>query len=162
MFVCRANLLLLLVLLTLVGCGAGQPPEATSANSAEPAAPVPNPLDTLVPLHAASPEVRGLMEAFRPRLFSACPGLARYASDLSHVGFESNLNYAPPDAQRVEVVLQVAESPSTIPDRYRVDGHRCFFGVSPDGATLLIGKGTCAMLCKDSAEADRSDFVESL
>lgn len=157
-----ANLFVLLVLLSLVGCGAGQPPEATSSGDAQASAPAPTPLDTLVPLDGASPEVRELMEAFRPRLFSACPGLSLYASDLSHVGFESNLSYAPPEAQRVEVVLQVAESPSTIPSRYRAAGHRCSFGVSPDGATLLIAKGTCAMLCKDSTDADRGDFAEPL
>lgn len=156
------NLLSLLLLLALVGCGAGQPSEATSSGDAQSSAPAPTPLDALVPLDGASPEVRGLMEAFRPRLFSACPGLSIYASDLSHVGFESNLSYAPPEAQRVEVVLQVAENPSTIPGRYRAAGHRCSFGVSPDGATLLIAKGTCAMLCKDSSDADRGDFEEPL
>lgn len=161
-FMGNANLLLLLLLLALVGCGSGQPSGAPSSVDLQASVPSPTPIDALFPLDGAGPEVRGLMEAFRPRLFSACPGLSLYASDLSHVGFESNLSYAPPHAQRVEVVLQVAENPSTIPGRYRAAGHRCFFGVSPDGATLLIGKGTCAMLCKDSTDADRGDFAEPL
>lgn len=95
----------------------------------------------------ASPQVKQIVEAGWPKVLAACPGFQKYSADLTFVRVEDNLSYAPDDAKRVDVVLKVADRPTTIPAIYRSFGHNCFYSISPDGGQLTIGKEGCASTC---------------
>lgn len=99
------------------------------------------------------PEVTARLKASWPKVMAACPGLTKYAVDLSFAGVEDNLEFAPDDAKRIEMKFKVSENPTRVPASYRAFGHTCYFGVSPDGKNLLISKSPCASVCFDSVIA---------
>lgn len=74
-----------------------------------------------------------------PKVRKACPGLDRFASALQPQGVESN--------QRLDVVFEVKEGDASIPSNYMASGHRCFFGISRDGASLAVAKEGCKAVC---------------
>ena len=94
--------------------------------------------------------VKEVVETSWPKAIKACPGLVKYAGDLTFNGVEDNYSIAPAHAQRIEVMYRVAETPKYVPAEYRTSGHMCFFSLSPDGSTLSISKSACANLCLDS------------
>lgn len=94
--------------------------------------------------------VKEVVDTAWPKAIKACPGLVKYAGDLTFDGVEDNYNVASANDRRIEVKYQVAETPKQVPAEYRAFGHRCFFSLSPDGSTLSISKSACANLCLDS------------
>ena len=100
--------------------------------------------------------VREMVNTAWPKAIKACPGLVKYASDLTFDGVEDNYGYAPAHAQRIEVKYVVAENPKHVPNEYRVFGNRCFFSLSPDGSKLSISKSGCVNLCLDRTGAAAS------
>lgn len=109
----------------------------------------------------ASPGVKEAVEAAWPKAIKACPGLTKYAGDLTFDGVEDNYSFAPDHAKRIEVKYRVAESPKQVPAEYRASGNTCFFSLSPDGSKLTVSKSACAKVCLDSAGAT-SDTVMPL
>ena len=78
---------------SLIGCSK----EATTA---------PQELAISVPAEYSA-ELKQMLNATWPKVLRACPGLNDYASDLSFVGIDENLKWAPQDAQRVEVRFKI-------------------------------------------------------
>jgi hypothetical protein len=109
-----------------------------------------------------NPQIKQVVEVAWPKMLAACPGLNRYASDLSFAGVEDNLAYAPDDAKRIEVKFRVAESPTRIPVSYRAFGHMCYFGVTPDGKKLTISKSPCASICASSEVSTTGNYEKPL
>lgn len=95
--------------------------------------------------------VKEVVEAAWPKAVAACPGLVKYAGDLTFDGVGDNFSVAPAAAQRIEVIYRVAENPKQVPPEYRAAGQRCFFSLSPDGKKLSISKSSCANVCLDSS-----------
>lgn len=101
-------------------------------------------------LPADTPDaIAKVVDASWPKVQAACPGFSKYADDLVFVGVESNLDYAPDEAKRIELKYKVADEPKHIPSNFGAFRHYCFFGVSPDGSRLLIPKRPCASICED-------------
>ena len=111
------------------------------------------PLPAVTVPTTASAGVADVVAAAWPKAIQACPGLVKFATDLSFVGVEDNYSVAPPHARRIDVKFKVAESPKQVPAEYRAFGHTCFFSLSPDGTKLSIAKTACASICLDSASS---------
>lgn len=105
-------------------------------------------LDFAVPA-ALKDEAKGLIHQKWPGVINACPGLLKYSASLTYDGIDENFDYAPQDAQRIEVKFTISKTDSTIPNGYHAAGHRCFFGISRDGTTTLIPKRACQSICLD-------------
>lgn len=99
---------------------------------------------------SASKGVKEVVDAAWPKAVKACPGLVKYAADLTFAGVEDNFSFAPVHAQRIEVMYLVAKDPKLVPADYRSSGDTCYFSLSPDGSKLAISKSACAKLCLDS------------
>jgi len=80
---------------------------------------------------------------------NACPGLQKYSTSLTYDGIDENFDYAPQDAQRIDVKFTIPNDSGTIPRNYLAAGHCCFFGISRDGTTALISKRPCQSICLD-------------
>lgn len=78
------------------------------------------------------------------------PGLQKYSASLIFDGIDENFDYAPPDAQRIDVKFTIPNDSDIIPRGYRAAGHRCFFWISRDGSTALIFKRPCQSICFDN------------
>ena len=89
-----------------------------------------------------------VLETSWPKVQESCPGLRKFGGDLVFVGVESNLDYAPDNAKRIELKFKVAEPVQLIPKNFAASGHRCSFGVSPDGSKLFVPKRPCASICE--------------
>jgi hypothetical protein len=82
-----------------------------------------------------------------PRLVQACPGLSRYASDLSPATVANAMMVEYPDG--FELRFGVAEHPKSLPEsiKLRSAGHVCSVTVSGDGTRAYIAKRACHSLC---------------
>ena len=82
---------------------------------------------------------RATVLAAWPKVRKACPGLDQYSAALLFRGVESN--------HRLDVVFEVKDGNSVVPSDYMAGGHRCFFGVGRDGASLSVSKEGCKAVC---------------
>jgi hypothetical protein len=94
-------------------------------------------------------EAKTLIHQKWPSVTKACPGLVKYSASLTYDGIDENFDYAPQDAQRIDVKYTVPNDSGIIPKGYLAAGHRCFFGISRDGTTALISKRPCQSICLD-------------
>ena len=97
----------------------------------------------------AKQEVKELVTTSWPRVLEACPGLNKYSSSLTFDGVDDNFEYAPEKAQRADVKFLISEDGGNIPKIYRAFGHRCQFGITRDGAEVMMTKGPCKSICLD-------------
>lgn len=118
-------------------------------------------LDVVVP-SSVSPGVKETIQPSWPKVLKACPGLQRFADDLSFVGVEDNLAYAPAAAKRIDVIFRVAEQPKKVPPAFRASGHVCYFGISPNGTKLHISKSPCASICTGAESTSSDEFVKAM
>ncbi|WKB50553.1 hypothetical protein [Eleftheria terrae] len=110
---------------------------------------------------AASKGVRETVATAWPKALKICPGLNKYAGDLTFAGVEDNYSHAPKHAQRIEVKFKISEQPTRLPATFRVAGHTCYFTLAPDGSKLSISKAACAALCLDGTPP-AGDLVKPL
>ncbi|GFM37697.1 hypothetical protein [Desulfovibrio psychrotolerans] len=95
-----------------------------------------------------SPDVHERLTQAWPKVLTACPGLAKYYRELR---FE-RIDMAFPDptgAYHANFVFSVSDGKSSIPTEFMAFGQTCYFGVSSDGAGLLVPKSGCQSLCLD-------------
>lgn len=103
-----------------------------------------------------------LIAEFLPKLRQVCPGLELFSDDLAFEEIQHNFDFAPDGAKRLEVVYVVSDKPAVIPRNFLAAGNRCFFGVSPTGDSLMIGKVACVSVCKGHRHEGAGDFVEPI
>lgn len=117
-----------------------------SALTGRPAVPKPPPKTFQV----IPPEDKALgarAKAILPTILRACPGLYRYADDLSQAsvrpsimsGFEGGITFE----------FEVAANPKQLPPplKVRSASNHCFIEVSSDGSHAYIGKRACHSIC---------------
>ena len=119
-------------LVTLAGCSKEQPKEPA-----------------VTPAALAPAQFKPLLTTAWPKMKAACPGLGRYAGDLTFAGVEDNVKNAQPEVQRVSVKFQVARSPKQVPPAFRAAGQVCAFDLSPDGKQMMVPTPGCASICRD-------------
>ena len=111
---------------------------ACAADTAEPAFQIETPAD---------PSQQSQLAVALPRLLQACPGLNRYAADLSPAkvsgtamrGYEGG----------IEITFKVAARPTSLPDplsTYSMDNN-CFISIKQDGSMAYIAKRACHSIC---------------
>jgi len=87
-------------------------------------------------------------KAALPKLLKACPGLNRYAGDLSpaSVSKTSMIGYE----GGIEFMFQVASRPQQLPAPLKVwsASNNCFIDVSADGSRAYIAKRACTSICE--------------
>lgn len=105
-------------------------------------------LDFAVPA-TLKDEAKTLIQQKWAGVTKACPGLQKYSASLTYDGIDENFDYAPQDAQRIDVKFTIPNDGGTIPKGYLAAGHSCFFGISRDGTTALISKRPCQSICLD-------------
>lgn len=95
------------------------------------------------------PEFVALVQGAWPAVRAHCPGLDRFAADLTYQGLDDyTMVDLDPPVRRVDVVFKVANHPTTLPPGLsRARGHTCRWGVSPDGDALIIMKDECISVC---------------
>lgn len=118
-------------LVTLAGCSKEQPKEPP-----------------VTPAALAPAQFKVLLTAAWPKMKAACPGLGRYASDLTFAGVEDKVKGAQPAAQRVSVKFQVAQNTRQVPAGFRAAGQICAFEVSRDGKQMMVPTQACASICR--------------
>ncbi len=120
--------------------------------------------DTLpIPELEGAPETVALITDSWEDLLDQCPGLSHYQNDLKFVGINDMLHPMMKEMARVEVRYKVANDPEDIPNKFRINGHTCGFGIGPDGETLRIQKNGCAAVCLiEEYDSDGDDFVTDL
>ena len=121
--------------LIMAGCSGDAPEQKTLTVTAAPDSP---------------PEVVTLLAASWPKVLKACPGLQKYAADMQFAGVENNFSFAPPDAQRIDIVFKVSDQPRSIPSEYKAMGHSCYYSVNRSGNGLAISKSPCTAICRDA------------
>jgi hypothetical protein len=95
-----------------------------------------------------APDVQERLTQAWPKVLNTCPGLAKYYHELQ---FE-RIDIAFPDATgayHANFVFNTPDGKSSIPTEFMAFGQTCYFGVSSDGASLLVPKSGCQSLCLD-------------
>lgn len=128
----------LILFVSLTGCG-------TKVKS-----PLEEPIKINLASTSASEKAKQIVQQNWSRILAGCPGIVRYATDISFVGLNDQSNQLDPkDPAWVDVILKVSSDPLSIPKEYRARGNNCYFRIDVDGANASISKTACASLCAD-------------
>lgn len=114
----RTSTLLGISLLVLAGCEKDQPPATPFTVSTD---------DQRI--SAASQAIR-----------QACPGLDKYASQLTQPRVQQNF--------RTAIVFDIPDD-ARLPEAYKAAGHTCYLEIDARGQTLFIDKLPCKSICLD-------------
>lgn len=94
-----------------------------------------------------------------PRLLNVCPGLNRYAEDLSPAKVAKTIvrGYG----GGIEIAFKVAAQPTSLPDPLKTysKSNNCFIAIKQDGSTAYIAKRACHSICDGTwHENDSNSF----
>lgn len=86
-------------------------------------------------------------KAVLPKLLKACPGLNRYAGDLSPASVNASQMSG---YEGIEFMFQVASRPQQLPAplNVRSASNNCYISVSADGSRAYIAKRACTSICE--------------
>lgn len=89
-------------------------------------------------------------KAVLPKLVRACPGLDRYAGDLSPASISPSQMSGYEGG--IELVFQVASRPTQLPAplNVRSASNNCYIDVNADGSRAYIAKSACHSICEGS------------
>lgn len=75
-----------------------------------------------------------------PGIRKACPGLDKYAPQLSNIRVEQQF--------RTVLLFEVSGS-KKIPEAYKAGGQTCFIEIDTDGKSIFVEKKACKSVCQD-------------
>jgi hypothetical protein len=105
------------------------------------------------------PNLSEKAQAYVPRLIKACPGLNRYAKDLTTatVGKSSMRDYE----EGIAIEFPVVEKPQSLPAPLNVYSaqHHCSIYISKDGSRAYIAKRACHSICEGTWQDNSPDLM---